>query len=163
MRSEKKLRVYTASEAKGLKGKPTSSDWCNFCPYTNVCIALHTRCFPSVCGKNFTGDIRHCIGEKKLCLKYIHDYSVILIYMYTKFDVIPLKCAFFNLDLMFWKAASKSFVTFCYLSGNTMYRSLCPWFYPHKAPITQKFRPLRTNRDTRAAPAVGFHAFPSSL
>ena len=26
-------------------------------PYTDVCIALYTRCFPSVCGKkNFTGD-----------------------------------------------------------------------------------------------------------
>ena len=27
-----------------------------FCPYTDVCIALYTQCFPSVCGKNFTGD-----------------------------------------------------------------------------------------------------------
>ena len=25
-------------------------------PYTDVCIALYTRCFPSVCGKDFTGD-----------------------------------------------------------------------------------------------------------
>ena len=25
-------------------------------PYTDVCIALYTQCFPSVCGKNFTGD-----------------------------------------------------------------------------------------------------------
>ena len=25
-------------------------------PYTNVCTALYTRCFPSVCEKNFTGD-----------------------------------------------------------------------------------------------------------
>ena len=27
-----------------------------FLPYTNVCIALHTQCFPSVCEKTFTGD-----------------------------------------------------------------------------------------------------------
>ena len=26
-------------------------------PYTDVCIALYTQCFPSVCGKNFTGDL----------------------------------------------------------------------------------------------------------
>ena len=26
------------------------------CPYTDVCIALYTRCFLSVCEKNFTGD-----------------------------------------------------------------------------------------------------------
>ena len=26
------------------------------CPDTDVCIALYTQCFPSVCGKNFTGD-----------------------------------------------------------------------------------------------------------
>ena len=25
-------------------------------PDTDVCIALHTQCFPSVCEKNFTGD-----------------------------------------------------------------------------------------------------------
>ena len=25
-------------------------------PYTDVCIALYTQCFPSVCGKNFTDD-----------------------------------------------------------------------------------------------------------
>ena len=31
-------------------------DWF-YLPYTNVCIALHTQCFPSVCEKkNFTGD-----------------------------------------------------------------------------------------------------------
>ena len=34
---------------------------CNFIDfillYTDVCIALNTRCFPSVCGKNFTGNI----------------------------------------------------------------------------------------------------------
>ena len=26
-------------------------------PYTNVCIALHTQRFPSVCEKNFTGNL----------------------------------------------------------------------------------------------------------
>ena len=25
-------------------------------PYTDMCTALHTQCFPSVCGINFTGD-----------------------------------------------------------------------------------------------------------
>ena len=29
-----------------------------FClPYTDVCIAVHTQCFPSVCEKNFTDDL----------------------------------------------------------------------------------------------------------
>ena len=31
------------------------NNWFNFA-YTDVCIALYTQYFPSVCGKNFTGD-----------------------------------------------------------------------------------------------------------
>ena len=63
MRSKKKLHVYTASEAKGLTLTMLNATRCNKCkkllqlhlilPSTDVCIALYTRCFPSVCGKNF--------------------------------------------------------------------------------------------------------------
>ena len=31
--------------------------WFNFVPYTDVCIALYVQCFPSICEKNFTGDL----------------------------------------------------------------------------------------------------------
>ena len=30
-------------------------------PHTDVCIALHTQCFPSVCEKNFTGNSTSCL------------------------------------------------------------------------------------------------------
>ena len=60
-------REEEIAELKAERNNTRVSTWVKFLrrgdeqlmlilPYTDVCIGLHTRCFPSVCEKNFTGD-----------------------------------------------------------------------------------------------------------
>ena len=60
----------------------------NFCPYTDVYIALYTPCFPSVCGKNFTQATRAGFEPTTSWVTHFEAIAVCDIPYSRKFSVV---------------------------------------------------------------------------